>query len=316
MIYKIADAPPGGKGLVGIYPDWDGTGEEDAFILSKMVADHFIILFSRNYYSQFLQRIAAHLRCYGNMVDILCGWDEEKLRMSFFVYNPEVEVFSLSAMHFNTFEILRAIRHEAITNQLTKDNDLFFATSERPDGLKNTALLVKLLSLTQLRLRVIGYGRLSEQDLQRIRSNQMLDFTWRGKSAVMDTAQRKVFLRDLRRSRILLVTSTMEGYCRLIGEALYLGVPALLPSGICCDNWVHLNVGNCRLFLESTFDQCLADMLLTRWRFAPPSFSDGNKTLKMLFNEYLSRRKLPEPSVWHPLQYGALNDNIIRRETL
>lgn len=314
MIYRIAEPPPGGKGLVGIYPEWDGTGDEEALILSRTRADHFSILFTRNYISHFFRRISYHLQRYGGMVDIVCGWEIEKIRMFFIPYNPAVEVFPLSAVHFNTFGLLQSIRQRVSAGQITKENDLFFAVSERPDGLKNTPLLVSLLSRTENHLKVTGYGRVNESDLEEIRGNPNLYFTWRGKASVTDPAERQAFLTDLASSRLLLVTSKAEGYSRLIGEALYLGVPVLLFADILCENWFHLNSRNCRLFIESTFEPCLKDMLSRRWEFTPPDYEDGNRLLKRLFIDFLSRRGLPEPVTWYPLQYGARNDKVISRE--
>jgi len=58
----------------------------------------------------------------------------------------------------------------------------------------------------------------------------------------------------------------------------------------------------------------LKDMLSRHWEFTPPDYEDGNRLLKRLFIDFLSRRGLPEPVTWYPLQYGARNDKVFSRE--
>jgi hypothetical protein len=124
------------------------------------------------------------------------------------------------------------------------------------------------------------------------------------------------FLLDLARSRCLLVTSRVEGYCRLIGEALCLGVPVVLYAGILCENWEHLNGGNCRLFTEGLFQRCLDDVLAREWAFPPPEYADGNALLRRHLEDYMRRHGWPPPAVWHPLRYGALTDYPIEPEAV
>ena len=315
MIFKIAEPPSGGKGLLGIYPDWEGSGIEEASILRTARERYCALLFTRNYFFQFFQRIAPQLEQYGSLVDIVCGWDVEKICMFYAAYNPQIEVFPISAMHFNTFDLLQDVRNQA-QSQPQKTSDVFFALSDRPDRLKNKALLVDLLSGNRCPLIVTGYGRLDDADLARITANPSIQLNWREKAQVTDQEQRLTFLQNLARSRCLLVTSTMEGYARLIGEALYLGVPILLNAGICCENWVHLNKDNCLLFTADTFDACLARMLSREWHFTAPVFPDGNTLLQEYFTSYLARQNLPAPTIWYPLGFGARNDYVVTEESL
>jgi glycosyltransferase involved in cell wall biosynthesis len=306
MIYRIAEPPPGGKGLVGIYPAWGDDGTQDALILERQRASHFSLLFTRNYAGQFFGRIAAPLSRYGQYVDIVCGWELERIRMFFLPLNPAVEVFPLSAMHFNTFDLIDQVREQLSTGQIAKRHDLFFAMSDRPDRLKNVKLLVQLLSKTTHPLKVVGYGRVSRAQRRAIAANPALRFSWCGKADIIDPEQRLQFLRDLAQSQCLLVTSRAEGYSRLIGEALLLRVPVLLFTEILCENWVHLNADNCRLFTVSTFEACLREVLSRDWDFSPPEYADGNQALRQCFEDYLNRRGLPVPVTWHRLGYGAL----------
>lgn len=315
MIYKIAETLPGGKGLLGIYPDWDGSGVEEAAILRTAGDRYCSLLFTRNYFSQFFQRIAAQMKHYGNLVDIVCGWEVEKIRMYYSAINPAVEVFPLSAMHFNNFNLIREAGDYA-RSQPRPASDVFFAISDRPDGLKNKTLLVELLSTTRQPLRVTGFGRLDDADLGRLAANPILQFDWRGKAQVSDPAQRLAFLKALAVSRCLLVTSNFEGYARLIGEALCLGVPVLLYAGICCENWVHLDRNNCLLFSMDTFESSLALMLSRAWSFTSPVFGDGNLLLREYFTGYLAQRGLAAPVTWYPLNYGARNDRVITKGDL
>lgn len=312
MIYRIAEPAPGGKGVIGVYPEWDTDGSADARILSRLHPDNLTVLFARNHASAFFARIAPALLQYGHLIDFVCGWQVEHLRMVFLPLNPNVEVLPLSAMNFNTFDLLREARSEASGQE--KRFDVFFATSTRPDGLKNTESLGRLLGNVARSLRVVGYGRLEDDELARIAANQNLDFTWNGKAAIADPVARLRFLLDLARSRCLLITSRVEGYCRLIGEALFLGVPVILPAGILCDNWIHLNSNNCRLFVEDLFDICLDVVLRQTWNFPPPEFPEGNALLRQYVEAYLACRKLCLPRLWYPLHYGALTDRRLTEE--
>ena len=314
MIYRIADPAESGKGVLGVYPEWDNDGNADARLLQRLKQRHVSVLFARNNAGVFFDRIAPALRQYGHLVDLVCGWEVERLRMFFLPLNPGVEVLPLSAMHFNTFDLLREARNQAAGRE--KDFDVFFAMANRPDGLKNTELLGRLLGNAPRSLRVVGYGRLSDDVLARIAGNPHVELFWRGKAAVTDDAERLSFLLDLARSRCLLITSRVEGYCRLIGEALFLGVPVVLPAGILCDNWPHLNGTNSRLFVEALFDRCLDDVLGREWSFPPIDYAEGNQLLRQHVEAYMADRKLPLPRVWYPLRYGALTDQRLDEEHL
>lgn len=304
MIYRIADPPAGGKGVLGIYPAWDEDGSLDAQILAASRERYISVLFTRNYASVFFERIASGLVQYGRWVDVICGWDTEKLLMFFRPINPGIEVFPLSAMNFNTFPLL----DEARNTHLDKRYDIFFSIVDRSDGLKNTALLVHLLAGVNRPLSLVGYGRLDDAALQAIMANPHLVFTWRGKTSPVKPEERRAFLADLAASRCLLVTSRAEGYCRMMGEALYLHIPVMLEAGIQCENWVHLSHENCCLFNESSFSSSLDFVLQRVWSFQSPVYEDGNLSLKRYLGDYLLRRGLPEPQVWYPLEYGAVND--------
>ncbi len=89
MIYRIATAPPGARGLVGIFPDWDGPGTRDAAILARR--QDFAVLMTRNYSGWFLHRIQQQLANWGQHVDIICGWEPEKLAMHMLPLNPQIE---------------------------------------------------------------------------------------------------------------------------------------------------------------------------------------------------------------------------------
>jgi glycosyltransferase involved in cell wall biosynthesis len=313
MIFKIAEPPPGGKGLLGISPDWDGSPELDADTLRRARGNYFTALFTRNYFSQFFERISPALSQYGALVDIVCGWDTEKIRMYFQSINPAVEVLQLSAMNFDTFDLLDRAR-QAASGQ-GKYSDLFFAISDRPDGLKNIPLLLEVCAKIDRPTRMCGYGRLHESVLEQIRQNPRIQLDWHSKADVADPTQRLTFLQDLAASRGLLVTSTHEGYARLIGEALYLGVPILLNAAIQCENWIHLNQRNCVLFDRSTFPAALSRLSSQSWEIDPPIYEDGNTCLRKFFMDYLARRGCPPPEVWYPLGYGARNENIYTGET-
>lgn len=304
MIYRIADPPVNGKGLIGVYPSWNEDGQNDAQILAGTRHFHFSMLFMRNHFAHFFSRIADQLKLYGSLIDIVCGWDVEKIKMFFLPINPHVEVFPFSAINFSLEPTIRTPGEK----RSAKETDLFFAVSDRPDNLKQANLLVEILSQTKHRLRVVGYGRLTSQQLACIESNPNLDFNWYGKAAVNNPEQRVMFLTRLAKSRCLLVCSIAEGYSRLIGEALILGVPILLNARIQCENWIHLKANNCRLFLESTFEMALKDILSQHWDFHAPEFQPGNDYLKHLFVDFLTRRGLPVPDKWYTLEYGALND--------
>lgn len=314
MIYRIAEPAERGKGVLGIYPEWDDDGDADARLLHRLQPRNVSVLFARNHVGTFFDRIAPALRQYGHLVDLVCGWEAERLRMFFLPLNPAVEVLPLSAMHFNTFDLLREAREQAAGRG--KIFDIFFATSSRPDGLKNTELLARLLGSLSRPAKVAGYGRLPDDVLARIDGNPRLDFTWRGKAAVDHAAARLSFLADLARSRCLLITSRVEGYCRLVGEALCLGVPVILPASIQCDNWPHLNSANSRLFVEALFDRCLDDVLGRTWNFPPPEYAEGNQFLRQHVEAYMRGRDLALPSVWLPLGYGALTDRRLTEEDL
>lgn len=303
MIYQIAVPPKGGKGLIGIYPSWENDGAEDEQILIKQ--RDFSILFTKNYSGQFCRRIEKQLLRYGQFVDIVCGWEPEKLRMLFLPLNPSIEVFPLSAMHFNTFDLISQVQQQRTRKTKNKKHDIFFAVSDRPDRLKQVNLMVQILAKTNRPLRVVGYGRISETTQREIKRNPRLFFSWQGKAAVNDTQERLKFLTDLAQSCCLLVTSRAEGYSRLIGEALLLGVPVLLYAEILCENWPHLNSNNCRMFTEATFNSCLNDILARDWDFPPPEYPDGNRMLRKYFEDYLSCRGFPKPDIWYPLSYGG-----------
>jgi hypothetical protein len=311
MIYRIADPSLAGKGLLGVYPSWDEDGYKDYLILKETRNSHFAILFIRNHFAYFFSRIAKHMELYGSFIDIACGWDTEKIKMYLIPFNPRIEVFTLSAMNFDTFDLLDQVKKKIIQERIHKETDLFFAVSDRSDQLKQAELLVKLLSQTTCQLKVAGYGRLNSQQLDQIGSNSNLDFKWYGKALFDDPEQRIMFLTRLAKSKCLLVCSIAEGYSRLIGEALILGVPILLNAKIQCENWIHLNTQNCRLFIDSTFEICLKDILSNRWNFTSPVFQPGNEILKQLFLDYLKRKELPAPDKWYDLKYGAWNDNKI-----
>ncbi len=304
MIYRIATAPPGARGLVGIFPDWDGPGTRDAAILARR--QDFAVLMTRNYSGWFLHRIQQQLANWGQHVDIICGWEPEKLAMHMLPLNPQIETLRMSAIHFDTFELLQRAREES-SGQPAR-HDLFFAVARRPDELKQADLLVQLLEQVERPLRVAGYGRLPEQDLERIQGNPRVHFEWRGKASVADPHERLAFLTELARSRCLLMTSRVEGYARLVGEALFLGVPVLLNGLVLCENWSHLHRGNCRLFTPATFSRCLDEMLGSEWRFDPPAYEDGAQLLRRFFEDYLERRGLPQATTWHPLHFAGLND--------
>jgi glycosyltransferase involved in cell wall biosynthesis len=308
MIYRIASAPAKGKGLVGVYPEWEngGTGTKDKQFLEQQT--DFSMLFTRNYCGQFVKRIERQLLQFGRYIDIVCGWEPEKLRMLFLPFNPSIEVLRLSAMHFNTFDLISTVRNECARFPPEKKYDIFFSMSQRPDNLKQVDLLCGILSRIQQPTHIIGFGRLSDTTLIEIRKNKNVSFYWCGKAKVTDTGQRLNFLTELAKSRCLLVTSRVEGYCRLMGEALLLGVPILLDGEILCENWLHLNADNCRMFTEAAFDICLKDILSRAWNFTPPVYEDGNKLLQSFFKDFLHRRGLPLPETWFPLKYGALTD--------
>lgn len=310
MIYRIAEAAPGGRGVVGIYPDWTGDGTHDRRLLERRQGRDISVMFVRNYSGHFFERITPALLQYGALVDVLCGREPERLRMFFVSLNPEVEVVPISAMHFNTFELLVEARRRA--ERSCKRQDLFFATAARPDGLKNTELLIRLLGSCRTPLSCVGYGRLPDQDLQRIGANPKLSFRWRGKAALEPEA-RLAFLEDLARSRCLLVTSRVEGYSRLVGEALGLGVPVVMHAAIQCENWIDLHRGNCRLFTEGTFEHCLQGVLASEWTAKPPTFEDGNALLQLHLEGIFRRRGWPLPVAWRPLRYGALTEDACRK---
>lgn len=311
MIYRIAEPAVGGKGLVGIYPSWqEGEHALDAILLEQTREHYFSILFMRNYFAQFFQRIAPALQAYGQYIDIVAGWEIEKIRLTLLPLNPNVEVFRLSAMHFNHFELMDHVRQTQLQTNL-KEFDIFFTVVERPDQLKNLDLLTELLSKVQLPLKVVGYGKWGAPIWRSIAQNKHLAVTFREKTKVDDLDERRQFLEDLVHSRCLLVTSKYEGYCRLIGEALYLQVPVLLPADIQCENWVHLSQENCRLYLPTTFEACLKEMIGRNWSFSPPVFKEGNQLLRKYFNAYLMSHGMPSTQAWYPLQYGALNDQLV-----
>ena len=310
MMYRIAEPAPGGRGVLGIFPEWGNDGGDDARILHARRDRDISVLFTRNYSGQFIGRIGPQLLKYGSRVDVACGWETEKLRLLLLPLNPAIEFFRLSAMNFNSFDQISSVRQQSRLASV-KEHDIFFAASHRPDGLKNVTLLNHVLTRSARRLRVVGYGRLSESQRSALVDSPHLDFHWRGKSAVDDPRQRRAFLTDLVRSRCLLVASRAEGYCRLIGEALLLGVPVLLYAEVLCENWVHLDAGNCRMFTEATFDHCLDEMLSRSWEFQPPVFADGNAELRRLLEEYFARRCLALPLTWYPLGFGAFTDRRI-----
>jgi len=309
MIYRIAEPPPGGRGVVALYPSWSDDGGPDEQILQRR--RDVAVLFTRNYSGEFLSRIGKQLRRYGSYIDIICGWEPEKLRMLMKPYRDDIEVLRLSAMNFNTFGLISETARDFERGVRRRCRDIFFSVSERSDGLKNVGLLVRLLSQISAPCSVIGYGRMTEKSLSGISGNDHLRFEWRGKASVERAEERRAFLADLAGSRCLLVTSTAEGYCRLIGEALLLGVPVLLYSRILCENWLHLDVSNCRLFTEESFNDCLQSVLATEWSFRPPVYEDGNEALRSFCEDYLGRRGFPRPQTWYPLGYGALNDRVI-----
>lgn len=309
MIYRIAEPAREGKGVVALYPGWNDDGSLDEELLKRQ--GDIAVLFTRNYSGEFLSRIGKPLGRYGRYIDIICGWEPEKLRMLMMTYRNDIEVLRLSAMHFNTFRLISEVRDACEKDGRPGKHDIFFAVAERIDGLKNVEMLVNLLSHISRPVSVIGYGRMTEKNLETIRENHHLSFEWRGKAAVDNADERRTFLADLARSRCLLVTSRVEGYCRLIGEALLLGVPILLYSRILCENWIHLDSGNCRLFTEDSFEECLYSMLNESWDFEPPCYEDGNKVLRSFCEDHMRRRGLPLPAVWHPLGYGALNENVV-----
>ena len=304
MIYRIATAASGGRGLVGVYPEWGDSGAESARILAASRHQDLAILFTRNHPAHFAERIVAQLLQYGRYIDIVCGWELRQLRMIFGLFNPDVETLRLSAMNFNHFALLDEVRRET-SRSPEGDHDIFFAASERPDELKNCRLLARLLGGLDRHVRVVGYGRLEEATLASIRSNRRISFDWRGKSKVTDPVARRAFLTTMAQSRSVLVTSRVEGYCRLIGEALLLSVPILLPATLQCENWIHLHPDNCRLYHPATFALALENILARTWRFDPPSFEDGNERLQEFVMDYLARRGMPQPAMWQTLGYGA-----------
>lgn len=318
MIYRIATPPANGKGLVGVYPEWptkEADGESQDLKILEQQQD-FSLLFCRNYSGQFVRRIEKRLLQYGRFVDIVCGWEPERLRLLFLSFNREVEAVQLSAMHFNTFDLIARARRECVDVPQEKKHDIFFAVSQRPDNLKQADLLAGILAKIRRPVNVVGFGRLEDPLLSRIRENKNIHFSWQGKAAVTDPVQRWDFLTRLARSRCLLVTSRSEGYSRLIGEALLLGVPVLLNGEILCENWIHLNSENCRMFTAGTFEICLDDMLSREWDFIPPTYQEGNRVLKSFFEDFMRRRGLPMPETWYPLKYGALTDQPVSLDSL
>ncbi|WP_457557126.1 hypothetical protein [Candidatus Harpocratesius sp.] len=316
MIYRIAKASKGSKGIIAVYDSWIDDGKQDIKILINSKNQDIRILFLRSYFAVYYSLFYSRIIKYIKHIDIVCGWEIEKIYMLFKPLNPNIYVIQISAMNFNTFGLIKKIQNQIMNNQIEKKNDLFITISERKYDLKNARLLVDLLAKLERKIRITGYGRLSDESLEKIEKNHNINFIWKGKAKVYNKDERYQFLRDLAESKAVLITSYAEGYCKVIGEALLLKVPILLYAKILTENWVHLSHNNCVLFIPDDFEIKLNYILNHQFQFKYPRINEGNAYLQKELKKYFKKNKIPLPKTWFPLGFAAINKNYVKlRET-